>query len=354
MAKKSNEEEVDFFYLNEGERISSNKQKKNNKKTKNSKKNIKKSTNTTGIADNEIIIGVNTKSSSNKTSKKPKKKKSNNTKKKSNTNIKSTTSQKDKHNKKKNDNIKQNKRKRVLSIIIKLILVLVLFIVAIVFLMTSPIFNISEVEVKGNNKITSDTYISLSKITLGNNIYNVSKTSIIRNIKENPYVDSVEINRKLPNKIEITVKERSPSYMLGVLNSYAYINNQGYILEVNEEKLNVPVITGYSTNQEEITPGNRLNSEDLSKLETAIKIMDNISISGITETVSEINILDKNNYTLIFLEEGKIVYLGDGSNLTDRINIYLKAILQKEKGKNGEVFINGDLNKDKVFFREKV
>ena len=53
----------------------------------------------------------------------------------------------------------------------------------------------------------------------------------------------------------------------------AYINNQGYILEISKEKLNVPIITGQKTTLEEIKPGNRLQEEDLHKLDNSKKSM---------------------------------------------------------------------------------
>ena len=344
MARKSKEEKLDFFYINENEKVTSNKRKKKTNKNNNK----------VGLADNEIIIGVNTKpieKTSNTKNNKSKKKKKSKPKTNNNKN-KNNTKKKDKLNVKKDT--KKKKKNKILSFCIKLIIILILFGVALTYLITSPIFNISKIEIIGNSKITADTYISLSGITIGNNIYDLSKRKIIENIKENPYVDTVEVKRKLPSVVEITVTERTASYMLGILNSYAYINNQGYILEINEEQINAPVITGYFTNEEEIVIGNRLNEEDLVKLEMVLKIMDTIYVNGITEIVNEINVSDQNNYTLIFSEEGKTVYLGNGSNLTDRIGVYLKAILQKEKGKSGEIFINGDLNQDKVFFREKV
>ena len=344
MARKSKEEKLDFFYINENEKVTSNKRKKKTNKNNNK----------VGLADNEIIIGVNTKpieKTSNTKNNKSKKKKKSKPKTNNNKN-KNNTKKKDKLNVKKDT--KKKKKNKILSFCIKLIIILILCVVALIYLITSPIFNISRIEIIGNNKITADTYISLSGITIGNNIYDLSKRKIIENIKENPYVDTVEVKRKLPSVVEITVTERTASYMLGILNSYAYINNQGYILEINEEPINVPLITGYSTREEEIILGNRLNEEDLVKLEMVLKIMDTISVNGITDIVNEIDVSNKNNYTLIFSEEGKTVYLGNGSNLTDRIGVYLKAILQKEKGKSGEIFINGDLNQDKVFFREKV
>jgi len=57
----------------------------------------------------------------------------------------------------------------------------------------------------------------------------------------------VSIKRKFPNKIEITVEERQKNYNIEALNGYAYINNQGYILEIKKQKIELPLIQGIST-----------------------------------------------------------------------------------------------------------
>jgi hypothetical protein len=49
--------------------------------------------------------------------------------------------------------------------------------------------------------------------------------------------------------------------------------------------------------------------------------------------------------------EGKTVYLGDCKDINTRI-LYLKAILEKESGNSGEVFINADLDTGYVYFKE--
>ena len=72
--------------------------------------------------------------------------------------------------------------------------------------------------------------------------------------------------------MEIQVEERERTFNIEFMNGYAYINNQGYILEISQEKLDFPVIQGAKTSEEKIVPGNRLDKEDLEKLETAITI----------------------------------------------------------------------------------
>lgn len=246
----------------------------------------------------------------------------------------------------------ENKKSRFIKAIVKWTILLSMLIISFIFFMMSPLFNVLEIEVTGNEKINSDTVISLSKIEVGENIYKTSKKKIVRNIKENAYIQDVSIKRNLPNKIVINIKERKTTYMLEYANSYAYINNQGYILEITQEKIDVPIIMGYATKEEDIKAGNRLCDEDLEKLETVLKIVEAANGNEIGKFITKINIQNKQNYIIIMEEKKKTVYLGDASNLSNRIPL-LKKILIDEEGVEGEIFINKDLNKQKAFFRKK-
>ena len=50
--------------------------------------------------------------------------------------------------------------------------------------------------------------------------------------------------------------------------------------------------------------------------------------------ITSIDISNKNEYSLYLEEEKKKVYLGDNSNLSNKI-LYVNAIMEEEKGKEG-------------------
>ena len=53
-------------------------------------------------------------------------------------------------------------------------------------------------------------------------------------------------------------------------------------------------------------------------------------------------------------EEKKTIYLGDESNLSNKM-LYVPTILEENQGKEGTIYLNGDINNDfKPRFREKV
>lgn len=246
------------------------------------------------------------------------------------------------------------RKKKKIKRIIKLITLLMIIIGGVVFALVSPIFNIKEINVVKNEQISSDTIVSLSQLKTGQNIFKYSSKKVEKEIKTNPYIESVNIKRKFPDKIEITVTERQKNYNIEFLNGYAYINNQGYILEISEQRLELPIIQGISTEEEKIVEGNRLNEQDLSRLEIVIQIMKICETYDLNKKVSKIDISDKNNYVIYMEEEKKTVYIGDESNLSNKM-LYIPTILEENKGKEGRIYIEKDAtNKYKVRFQENV
>lgn len=249
---------------------------------------------------------------------------------------------------------KRKKRNRRIKFFLKLILFIGLISGAIIFALTSPIFNIKNINVINNSEVASDTVISLSGLKQEENIFRFYKGSVVDKIKENSYIENVKIRRKFPNTIEIEVEERVAKYSVDYMGKYAYINTQGYILEISEDSRGLPIIQGITTKEEEVVPGNRLNNEDLSRLEDAIKIMNSASENGLDRKVTSIDISDKDEYSIYLEEEKKKVHLGDVTNLSNKM-LYVVAIMEQESGKEGDIYVNGDLNnKFQPYFREKL
>ena len=249
---------------------------------------------------------------------------------------------------------KIKRRKKRIKAVVKWTSLCILTLGGVIFALVSPIFNIKEIEVVNTNILSKDTIISLSGLTKEQNLFRFLKSDVEKSIKENAYVESVDIKRELPNKVKIEVEERKRDFCLQFLNGYAYINNQGYILEIVQDKLNLPVIKGAETPEEEIKPGNRLNTEDLEKLEVAIKIINVAKENEFDSKVTSIDISNKNDYILSLEEEGKVAHLGDENSINTKM-LYIKKVIELEAGKEGIIFVNGNFNNNfKAYFREKV
>ena len=248
---------------------------------------------------------------------------------------------------------KQEKRIRkykTIKFILKVIFLTGLLIGLIAYAFTSPVFNITKISVVGNNKFKEEDYIKLSGLSIGNNIFNFRKTSTIDNIKTNSYVDNVRIRRKLPTEIEIQIEERTASFLIRLENDeFAYINTQGYILETTKEQLPLTIITGILTNSESIVEGNRLNNQDLERLQDIIQIKDTIRNAGVNKELNKVNVKSKNNYILTFEKEAKEVQIGGvDDNLSSKI-LYMNYLLNEQEGVPGTIY----LNQEQVYFSPK-
>ena len=80
--------------------------------------------------------------------------------------------------------------------------------------------------------------------------------------------------------------------------------------------------------------------------------METAKTAEVSKYISKIT-MQNNEYILELKKENKLVYLGSATDLTNRMT-YVKIIIDKEKGKSGRVFVNGDINSGfKPFFREE-
>lgn len=280
------------------------------------------------MEDDEIIIGIK------KTNKKI---------------LKRKAKRKTNKSKNKKDEVQKEKNLNIL----KAIALICVFGVLMIVLFSSSLFNISTILVEGNSKLSDEKVISISSIELHTNMFALNKSQIKSKLKENSYIENVKISRKLPSTLVINIDERIPTYMLQFADSYVYINNQGYMLEISNEKIDVPILTGFTTDLSNIKPGNRINSDDLKKMGMVIKIYQTLENNDIAEILSKIDMSNEKNYTLFFDSEQKKAYLGNASDLSTRI-VCLKGILETMAGKSGEIFLNVDLNTEKPYFRENV
>lgn len=247
---------------------------------------------------------------------------------------------------------RKSKKKKINKKILGFFSIIILVAIIVVLALTAPIFNITKIEINGNQKVSKDTIIALSGIKMGENIFRFNN-NMIQNVKQNTYIEKVEIQRKIPGTVVISVKERKIKYQINLINSYVYLDKNGYLLENSAERKNVPVIVGFSIKEDEMLNEKRLKDNDLEKLANVAKIIEAAKAINIDNLITEVNVEDKNN-TILYLEsKSKKINVGDTTNLTNKM-LYVQKILENEEGKSGSVFVNGDISAGfKPYFREE-
>lgn len=246
------------------------------------------------------------------------------------------------------------KKMRKIKNFIKWTILIGIIVGILAFLCTSGLFDICKIEIIGNAQVAQEEILELSKIKIGDNIFLCNKIQTQSNLETHPYIQKTKITRKLPDKIQIEITEKQKAYQIQVEGGYAYIDNQGYVLEISSIKIDKPILQGSVTTIENIIPGNRLNQDDLERLNDVLKIIKNSQEIQIQDKITTINMENKNNYILTLQDLKKVIYLGDTSNLANKM-LYIKAIIEREVEKEGKIFVNGEFNEGfEPYFREEI
>lgn len=125
--------------------------------------------------------------------------------------------------------IRKARRKRLIKRII--IFIIFLIICGVVFVTETNFFHIKNVNLTGEYVITGDSIKEKTSSLIGENIFFIDEAEIKKNIKTNPYVDTIEINKKYPNILEIDVKEKKGFYYILENGVYNILNDELVLLE---------------------------------------------------------------------------------------------------------------------------
>ena len=107
----------------------------------------------------------------------------------------------------------------------KVFLGLIVIALSVIAIMMSPIFTVKEVIVSDTlSKHTSTEICDISEINEGVNIFAINKRASIKAVKESPYIESVEIIKRLPSTVYINVVERKVRGYVPYMGSYLYID----------------------------------------------------------------------------------------------------------------------------------
>lgn len=126
-----------------------------------------------------------------------------------------------------------------------------LVIVALVFIM-SVFFKVSRIEVKGNSIYTADEVIKASGIETGDNLFFINGIAAGSRVAVKlPYVDSVQINRGLPNLVTIVVTESKAVGCLTVGDELWSVSSSGKFLSSisASDSEHIAMISGISVSE---------------------------------------------------------------------------------------------------------
>ncbi len=124
--------------------------------------------------------------------------------------------------------------KIVRTIIVLLLLLSILGVLS--FFLLGERFDISEISIQGNSFLTKQFFEDELNHLKGKNIFLTRASGVDEDINElSPFVKDVIVEKKLPNKLNITIRERKPAFVLVTLSGAFLVDEEGVIVDVLKE-----------------------------------------------------------------------------------------------------------------------
>lgn len=203
---------------------------------------------------------------------------------------------------------------------------LVILIAICAVLSLTVFFQIDNIEVEGETRYNTEDIIASSCINKGDNLILCNTSTGEEQIeKDFPYIESVDIQKKLFNNIIIYVTEAKPASIIESDGQYVVMSESGKILEVNDEKkYDVPTILGAQLKSVKLSSNVKFKDENINKyVEEIMQAVNDNNIKNI-ETI------DISNLTKIALikDNGFKIIIGTPENIDYKLKT-AKAIMDK-------------------------
>lgn len=218
--------------------------------------------------------------------------------------------------------LKEERKKKANRQLIFYLSIFFLLISLIVYLQ-SPYSKVKEVKVKGNDLIGDEEVIDWSGITTDTNMWTMKYQTMKEDIADHPLIKSVEMERKLPQTIQVTVKEEEIVGYVKEKEQYYPVLHDGTV-KLNyamDHKGNQPLMVNFK------------EEEYLEKVATELSEIPDYIVELISEVIWEPTKKNKNNITL-YMNDGFIVHatLRDFSNKMKSYPSIIAQLDPKEKG----------------------
>ncbi len=123
-----------------------------------------------------------------------------------------------------NEYIRKKKRKKAIKR--RMISVIIITIGLVMFLTNSQVFNLKEITIEGTVTVPENQLLEKIKDRIGKNIFTLDRKLIKKELMENKYITSVNINQNGMDSLNIIVEEIAPIY---------FIKNNDIILILNDD-----------------------------------------------------------------------------------------------------------------------
>lgn len=219
----------------------------------------------------------------------------------------------------------------------------------------SLFFKVDTVLISGTVKYKPEQIEDASGILAEENLLTLNRERVAANIKNKlPYVDQVQVGKKLPGTVVIHISELNVTYAIEDIDGgWWLISSSGRIVDscaaaeaedytrILGVQLGAPAVGAQAaafepvaeqSEEGETTPPVTVYASE--KLEMALSILQNMELNGFVGTISKVDVTSMGEIELWYGTRFQML-LGDGSNLPKKLGALSSAIKQMDDHTTG-------------------
>ena len=163
-------------------------------------------------------------------------------------------------------------------------------VLTILLLLFLPVFNVTDIQVTGNELVSADTITAIAKKN-STNIFAYNKHKTKKALEQNNYIQEARVIKHFPRTIEIRVTERKIRGYVEYTGSYLCLSDNGLVIDVqNEITYPAPVIMGLKFDS--FTLGEPLKTDNPEAFDSLIELSELFSKYQLINNVLKVDIID--------------------------------------------------------------
>ena len=199
---------------------------------------------------------------------------------------------------------------------------------ALALLLVKVVFVVRDVQVVGNGSLSAEDVLRASGIRMGSRLGAVDEDHVRECVEEDGRMAFVSLERRLPNRLILTVRQRSRDALILQGGKVLVVDSDGYVIEVADRlpEGNIPYVTGMrpATYQQ----GSQLDATD-GRLACMKAVVEAARARGATPYIAEIDVSSVKNLRVI-TRTGLTVVLGDSGNMENKMIWMVGAVADLE------------------------
>jgi cell division protein FtsQ len=186
--------------------------------------------------------------------------------------------------------------------------------------LSAEALTVTRITVSGNTRMSRGEVLSLLDGLQGRNMVLLDLESWRQKLLASPWVADAAMRRVLPGTVDIAIAERQPAGIARLGSALYLIDQRGFVIDEfgpNHAQFDLPIVAGLAAAQEDGSLIDPARADLASRLLASLQ-----SRPDLAKRVSEIDVSDLRDATLLLKGDTALVRVGDGQ-FAERLQSYL-------------------------------